>query len=299
MNSTGLIARRHKLVTRSLEINVTTHCNLRCYGCGRGSPAFAEEYLSVPRLADDLSVLSKVLHVREFKLAGGEPTQHPDLLEIIDVVRDSGIADQITLITNGVLLHQAHDELWKKIDKIWVSVYPGVKRRLSRPEIMSMGRKHRVKIRYRITDTFMRRVLNSENRDRELVRQIYSDCHQRSSCHSIHNGRYYKCASGPFIPKWLERIGLDAPDFSADGVPLHGNANLRQELEHYLISDEPLTACRYCLGSIGKSFANRQLNEDGVQEWLSENHADVRALIDPTRFSVGKTRGQRSFSGLD
>lgn len=178
--------RRSKLTTRSLEINVTAHCNLRRYGCGRGSPALAEEYLSVPALAADLSVLSKVLHVGEFKLAGGEPLQHPALLEIIDIVRDSGIADRITLITNGVLLHQAPVDLWKKIDRIWVSVYPGVKRGLSRDEIMSMGRKHGANIRYRITDTFMRRTLNTENRDKDLVREIYSDYYQRFSCHSIH-----------------------------------------------------------------------------------------------------------------
>ncbi len=173
----GLISRRHKLATRSLEINLTAHCNLKCYGCGRGSPALAEDYISVPQLSEDLAVLSKILHVREFKLAGGEPLQHPEILKIVDVVRGSSVADQITLITNGVLLHQAQDDLWKKIDGLWVSVYPGVKRRLSRDQIMSMGRKHRVKVWYKITDTFTRRVLNSENRDSDLVRQIYADCY--------------------------------------------------------------------------------------------------------------------------
>jgi MoaA/NifB/PqqE/SkfB family radical SAM enzyme len=297
--SPGRIERRKKLVTRSLEINLTAHCNLRCYGCGRGSPALAEEYLSVPRLAEDLAVLAKVVHVGEFKLAGGEPLQHPAILEIVDVVRGSGVADQITLITNGVLLHQAPFELWEKIDQMWVSIYPGVKRRLSRDEIISMGRKHRVKVWYKITDTFTRRVLNSENRDGELVREIYSDCYQRKSCHSIYNGRYYKCASGPFVPEWLHRIGIDAPDFSGDGVPLHNNPNLRQDLEDYLDSDTPLTACRFCLGGSGKSFENRQLNEDGIQDWLAEKHPDVRALIDSERLASAKSRtnGIRSVWG--
>jgi hypothetical protein len=188
------------------------------------------------------------------------------------------------------LLRQAPEELWKKIDQMWVSVYPGVKRRLSQDEIMSMGGKHRVRVWYKMTDTFMRRMLNSENRDRDLVRQIYAACYQRNSCHSINNGRYYKCASGPFVPEWLSRIGVDAPDFSGDGVPLHGNANLRQELEEYLNSDTPLTACRFCLGGSGKSFENRQLNDDGVQDWLAERHADVRALIDPERLVSARRR---------
>ena len=282
-NSPGWITRGDRLLTRSLEINVTTHCNLKCYGCGRGSPAYAETYTALPELTDDLSALSKVLHADEFKLAGGEPLQHPRILDIIDVVRDSGIATYITLITNGVLLHQAQDELWKKIDRLWVSVYPGVTRKLSEAEIISLGSKHGVKVWYKVTDTFTRRMLNSENIDRELVRQIYSSCYQTVGCHSIYNGRYYKCASGPLVPSWLGRVGFNAPDFSRDGVSLRNNGNLRQELEDYLNSDDPLTACRFCLGGAGKRFENRQLNAEGVREWLAEKHSDIRELIDEER----------------
>jgi hypothetical protein len=191
----------------------------------------------------------------------------------------------MTLITNGVLLHQAPEELWEKIDRIWVSVYPGVTRRLSQAEIMSMGKKHRVKVWYKVTDTFTRRMLNAENRDVELVHQIFSNCYQTTGCHSIHNRRYYKCASGPLVPNWLQRIGIDAPDFSGDGVSLRGNANLRRELEDYLNSNDPLTACRYCLGGAGKRFENRQMNADGIQSWLAEQHSNVRELIDEERLA--------------
>jgi len=116
---------------------------------------------------------------------------------------------------------------------------------------MAMGEKHGVEIRYKKTDTFSRRMLNSENHDRGLVREIYSVCYQRIGCHSMYNGKFFKCASGPFIPNWLQRIGTEGQDFSSDGVPIHENSNLRQELENYLKSDEPLTACRYCRGKGG------------------------------------------------
>lgn len=292
----GVLRRGDKLLTRSLELNVTTHCNLKCYGCGRGSPAFAEESVSVSDLAADLSALAKVLHVREFRLAGGEPLQHPAIVEIADLVRRSGVADEITLITNGVLLHQAPVELWKQIDQMWVSVYPGVKRGLTRDEILSLGAAHNVKVRYKITDSFSRRMLNAENRDRELVRDIYADCYQRNGCHSIYQGRYFKCASGPLVPKWLGRVGAGAGDFSADGVSLRDNPALRRELENYLASEEPLTACRYCLGGSGKSFQHRQLNGDGVQAWLDEDHSNVRDLVDLERLNTARRGSNGIFS---
>ena len=95
-----------RLKTQSLEINLASHCNLKCYGCGRGSPAFGEEFLSPEALQTDLEALSKVLSVKEFKLAGGEPLLNPDLFSIIDVVRSSRITEHITLITNAVHLHE-------------------------------------------------------------------------------------------------------------------------------------------------------------------------------------------------
>lgn len=179
---------------------------------------------------------------------------------------------------------------------MWVSVYPEVKRGLTRDEILSRGGKHDVKVRYKITDSFNRRMLNSENRDAELVRAIYADCYQRSGCRSIYNGRYFKCASGPLVPKWLERVGNHTPDFSADGVSLRDNPNLRQQLEDYLASDEPLAACRYCLGGLGQSLRHRQLNGDGVHDWLAENHSNVHALIEPERLAAAKRKIRRESS---
>jgi hypothetical protein len=244
-----------------------------------------------------LSALSKVLHAEEFKLAGGEPLQHPRILDIIDVVRNSGVADAITLITNGVLLHQAQQELWQKIDRIWISVYPGVTRKLSQAEIMALGARNRVKVWYKVTDTFTRRMLNTENRDSELVRRIYSNCYQTIGCHSIHNGRYYKCASGPLVPDWLRRVGNNPPDLAGDGVSLCNNATLRRDLEQYLKTDEPLGACRFCLGGAGKRFDNRQLNAEGVQNWLAEQHSDICELIDEESLS-GAATGTREVSSV-
>lgn len=280
----GLVrGRRGLLATRSLELNVTTHCNLKCYGCGRGSPAFDEEYVALRNLAGDLSALSRVLHTREFKLAGGEPLQHPAILDIADIVRRSGIADRITLITNGVLLGQAPAALWNKIDHMWVSVYPGVERSLNEADIMAMGQRHGVTIRYKVTDSFDRRMLNARNTDSTLVQQIYSSCYQTRGCHSIYNGRYFKCASGPLIPKWLETAGCDAPDFDGDGVPIRDNPKLREALEAYLTRETPLEACSYCLGGMGKTAPHHQLNAEGVRAWLAEDHTDVDQLVDLSR----------------
>jgi organic radical activating enzyme len=289
------LGRDTRIVTRSLELNVTTHCNLKCYGCGRGSPAFGQEFVSREELALDLGKLAPILRVQEFKLAGGEPLQHPEILEILDVVRSSGVADSITLITNGVLLEAAGADIWSRIDHIWVSVYPGVERGLSEDQIMDLGRRHGVSVRYKVTDSFDRRMLNAENLDKPLVQEIYSSCYQTRGCHSLYTGRYFKCASGPLIPKWLETVGCTTGfTFADDGVSVRGNPALERDLEAYLSSERPLDACHYCLGGMGKSSPHHQLNLDGVRDWLSEDHTDTAALIDLDRLERDKNRRNSS-----
>jgi len=138
------MTRPKKITARSLEVNLTAHCNLACFGCDHASPVHPEEYLDVNELAHDLAALSKVYNVFEFRLTGGEPLLHPELVRIVEVIRESGISDKITMVTNGVLLHKAPEALWQKLDKVWVSLYPGVKRRLDNDEIQNLANRHGV-----------------------------------------------------------------------------------------------------------------------------------------------------------
>jgi len=272
--------RHGKILARSLEVNLTTHCNLSCYGCDHASPVNPEEYLSVEELAQDLAALSPVYHVFEFHLTGGEPLLHPRLLQVIDTIRASGVTEKITLVTNGVLLHAAPAELWDRIDKLWVSIYPGVKRKLSHQDVMALAKRHGVMAWCKPTDEFSMKLLHSENRDGDLVRTVYSTCTNRASCHTLHNGRYFKCSSSPFIPGWLGRVGIGFSDLSCDSVPLRNNPALRQQLNDYLKSEQPLTACNYCLGCAGHTTTSRQMNKSAIRSWLSEKDPDVHEMVD-------------------
>jgi cyclic pyranopterin phosphate synthase len=277
-----------RLRISSLEINVASHCNLKCYGCGRGSPALDKEFVSLEELQQDLDALSKTVRVSQFKLAGGEPSLHPQLADIIDLIRASGITQNITLITNGLLLHKYADTILPKIDELWLSAYPGVKRKINEDSLRELCQRHNVRLAYNQMLTFTRRLLNNPNEDNALVRDIYSNCYQRGGCHSIYQGKFYQCATGPFIEKWLKQIGQPVPDFSQDGVELH-NKNFTTELSEHLRRDEPLKACRYCLGGIGETIPNRQANQKELEAWMSENHTNVPALINRDQLNTAQS----------
>jgi organic radical activating enzyme len=283
-----------KILARSVEVNLTAHCNLACYGCDHASPVHAEEYLSVEEFAKDLAALAPVYHVFEFLLTGGEPLLHPRLLDVIDTIRRSGVAEKITLMTNGVLLHKAPEALWSKIDKIGVSVYPGVNRKLDERQISDLAVRHGLLLWYKPTDTFTTKLLHGENRDPDLVQTIYSTCTLRTSCHTIHKGRYFKCSPSPFLPDWLDRLGLDSKILARDGVPLRDNPDLHDQLTAYLRDEKPLAACSYCLGCVGRTVPLRQMNKAAARQWLSEKDPEVRELIDWDEVATAKRKLERT-----
>ncbi|MGZ5550982.1 MAG: radical SAM protein, partial [Nitrososphaeraceae archaeon] len=90
-----------------IEIDITYACNLYCYNCNRScTQAPSQEQMTVDQIRQflDESIAANVRWER-IRILGGEPTLHPDLLEIIDMLRswrsDYMPEAQILLFTNG------------------------------------------------------------------------------------------------------------------------------------------------------------------------------------------------------
>jgi hypothetical protein len=246
---------------RAIEYNVVDHCNLRCARCDHASPTLGRRFADLAAFRHDLTALSAVLRVRELKFVGGEPLLHPELVAFIRTAREIGIAERLTLITNGVLLHRLDDAILPLIDKLWVSRYPGVEIRADLAALRRVADRHHVRLHIRWTPTFRHTLLDSRHTDAALVQRIYRRCDlaHRWSCHTVRDGYYYKCSPAPFLEPRLARQGTIVANRSRDGVRLHDNPHLRAELARYLADPQPLEACHYCLGSSGREFAHQQL----------------------------------------
>ena len=58
-----------------------------------------------------------------FKIAGGEPTLHPEIDEIIKVIKRYKIANQVRVVSNGLLIHRMSEYFWQEIDQL-TALYP-------------------------------------------------------------------------------------------------------------------------------------------------------------------------------
>lgn len=95
--------------TRSIDISITAHCNLRCIGCRYGRDFMPHAQLDWPlvrNLLDDAQQAG-FLSIRFY---GGEPLLHPDLPKMVEHATKLRLGVYVT--TNGILLKDKMEELY-------------------------------------------------------------------------------------------------------------------------------------------------------------------------------------------
>lgn len=259
------------------EINVVYHCNLSCRACSHLSPILTKHFVAPSQVFSDFSILAKYYNSKSVKIVGGEPLLHPNLAQIIDALRRSGICKYIQVATNGQLLPKMTDLVWQKIDEIYISIYPG--KELSREHLKKIEQKARlynVALEYYYFDKFRESYSELGTRNSELVQRIYSTCkiaHIWRS-HTIADGYFYKCPQSLFLPKIINKERMSP---YKDGIKITDSNEFAQNLLAYLKSSEPLSSCNYCLGSVGKLFTHEQKPRIA---WQEQQQFSTEELID-------------------
>ena len=258
----------------NLEIMAAHGCNLVCRSCTHASPVLRPKDIADPETtARDLTQLARAYRARRVKLLGGEPLLHPDLVALADAVRSSGITDNLTVVTNGVLLPRQGPDFWAAVDEVWVSIYPGFE-----PAEADVTRWDELAAEHSVTLTLHRyaefRESHSEfgTTDRKLVQRIYDTCDIAHlwRCQTVINGVFYKCPEAYFLPV----LRGEEPQ---DGLVLTAEGDLRERLLAYLNSAEALYACRFCLGTVGKAFPHQQVRR---KAWRDPQRKPTEELID-------------------
>jgi hypothetical protein len=237
----------------------------------------AQKFASLDEFEREIRALGEVLHAGRIKLMGGEPLLHPQLLEFIATAREVAVADQVFVLTNGVLLHTMPEAFWQAIDLLQVSRYPGVRLRMSEDEIAARCQAHGIELEIGpVLDVFQMRQLNDPIDDARLVRSIFRECHIANAwgCFSLSVGLFFRCSVAPFFGARLALAGKQGPPLAADGVPVLSNPNLRAELVECMTTRTPLAACNHCLGTSGPDMAHRQMSRRDGEAWLAEDHAE-------------------------
>jgi len=88
-------------------VSITSNCNLNCFYCHREgySKLGLAEQLSLEQIDMLCSIISKY-EIKSIKITGGEPLLHPNVIEIVKRFAAERSLNDISLVTNGILLEK-------------------------------------------------------------------------------------------------------------------------------------------------------------------------------------------------
>jgi cyclic pyranopterin phosphate synthase len=239
-----------------LETNITTYCQNKCVSCNHIIPLVTEPaHLSPEIIERDLTAARQFMHACDYTLVGGEPTLHPEIMDIIGIVKRSGIADGMVVYTNGQAMRHLSDAFYREVNQLIVTPY-----KLSdddRAYIMAKCTEFGTQLEWHwvgFTRTFYRHAQPKASAD-----NTYGSCWFRWNRKTVDNGYFYRCCISPFIPTLLGKTP------SADGLALDGMTD--ETLKAYLNQETP-EVCYYCTSNVGPQIGWRETTRE---KWLEES----------------------------
>lgn len=248
-----------------LEYHVADHCNMNCKYCEHYSGLCQEEVFADPeKLINDLKQLKKYIkHIRMIRILGGEPLLHKELNKFIEGTRNLYPDSNIHIVTNGLLIKQVPDEVYKCIcdnnASVIVSYYPPLKGHIDdiRKHLEEKGVKHFIS---QLMDYFTcKQVLEPHNDEERIFRQCY-----QATCHNLYDGKLGVCFL-PFMTKYFnEYYGKCIPN--GECIDLYDEDLSLEKILQYL--HKPIERCRYCTEPVVKTWG-RVKHPSDISDWVN------------------------------
>ncbi|UCC20922.1 MAG: GTP 3',8-cyclase MoaA [Promethearchaeota archaeon] len=108
---------------KHLRFSITSKCNYNCIYCDQEGFIPKTSELTVDEITKLCKILAEILHVTRIKFTGGEPLCREEIVQIIKNVSDLHLYKDISMTTNGLLLYEKAEELYKAgLNRINVSL---------------------------------------------------------------------------------------------------------------------------------------------------------------------------------
>ena len=244
----------------AVEHSVVDHCNLSCNQCDHGSPMLRKRLSSLKEFSRSVSRLAEILHVDTFKLVGGEPLLHPQIGDFARVAKESGIAREIQIWTNGTLIHRVPPIVFQHTDRLVITKYPTVELPIKEERLRTILSDLRCRLTIRRINNFIKCFPEEKHKDSDVIAETFKMCKNTGewSCHSFQDGYYFKCSRAHYL-RGRASGELTGENPYRDGISLD-TPDLCTSLLAYLASEEPLAACAWCLGTSGEAFPHRMMS---------------------------------------
>ena len=108
---------------KHIRFSVTSKCNYNCIYCDNEGFIPKTSELTVEEITKLCKILAEILNVSKIKFTGGEPLCREQIVEIIREVSELHLYKDISMTTNGFLLFEKSEDLFKAgLNRINVSL---------------------------------------------------------------------------------------------------------------------------------------------------------------------------------
>lgn len=241
------------------ESNITLACQNRCVSCNHFVPLQKPWFVEPADVARDLAMATKVMHFGIYNTVGGEPTLHPRIVDILRIIRESGITNRVEITTNGQHSERWPEELYASIDDLIVTPYKLTAE--ERQRITEGCKRHKVRLEWHQCAIFTYAGYK-QPRPEGVTWDMYRNCWYAANRNVIDGGYFYRCCIGRFIPEVL--LGLPRED---DAIALDGltEAGLRAFLNQPRIPK----GCYVCGSNCAPSLPWHE--QPDRERWLDES----------------------------
>lgn len=225
-----------------LEFHLTNTCNLNCHRCSHFIPLIPKGEMVVYRqLKKDLKQFkTKVPHINEIRIMGGEPLMSDDLADCCQYLRDLYPYANIYIVTNGILLQKKLPNLRECILEnnviLDITLYPPVFDRYD--DIIQELNEGHVKYRSSLRTGFVPMLFSKENKRNFRFDSTELSC----ECYNLYQGKLYPCPIMAYIKYFNMYYATEYPE-ETECVSIYEEMEF-QDFYRYLTSPAPI--CNYC-----------------------------------------------------
>lgn len=238
--------------------NIVTHCSNRCTSCSHHSPVSPKYEMSPEALRNDLEAIKPFIRFQTCALVGGEPTLHPKLIDMMTIVRESGVGGGVLLITHGRHLPNMKTQFWDAMQylqvQLQISQYPTLPKETIDFAI-AQTTLYGIPIGITKFDEFYTQFKNQPD---DGVK-TFKDCHWKSSCYTLHAGAFWRCPQAAFMENSF-------PAYKSKGLALDDMTD--QSLNEFLNCADPFEACKICSGGFNQK---QPWSESKRGDWIKNS----------------------------
>lgn len=256
MNIADYLTGEEELVVGSIDVCMTTRCDLKCKGCGSLMPMYehpkdVEIDLIIHSLDRFFSVVDRVFRVN---VIGGEPFLYPHMDEIIEYLNGKDEVVKVVVPTNGTVCPEnprLYEALRNPKNHVRISHYEAFDTKAGK--LLSRLKEEKIdhSVKQFGKDTYLWYDFGDyelRNRSEEELEKQFYECEVEWM--SLFRGRLYPCPRAAHsIDLGLQPGEGNSIDIANDGISLD---ELKTNLEKFVYETKFYPACNRCDRGTGK-----------------------------------------------